>query len=431
MDPERMAAPTRISCPTIAETPRDRACFFGFHDVTPWAPGNDRLAVLRVDPALRRLPNGSDVAEVCLWHPDTGRLDPVGETRAWNFQMGARAQWLPDGRLVWNTLDGTRCGAEILDPESGECTRLDFAVSAISPDGREALAPHFGRLARAWPAYGIAGADAPGLGETAPATDGLWRIDLMSNRAELLLPFPEIAGIGGRIAEESVQFVTHPSYNRSGSRFVFLHRFFTGDGALFSRLVAANRDGSGLRLLAEEKVSHFDWLDDDTLVVWARFLGGTLAAARRSGLLANPALRPLVRIARKLRAHTGHSLANECYFRIDVASGGKAAVGAGLLTRDGHPMFGHGGRWMLTDTYPDGARQQALILFDMTTNERIDIGSFHADPSVGDGDIKCDLHPRWDCSGRLICVDTTDSGTRQCRIVDAGPALDTRGGDGA
>ncbi len=77
----------------------------------------------------------------------------------------------------------------------------------------------------------------------------------------------------------------------------------------------------------------------------------------------------------------------------------------------------------MTDTYPDAKREQALILFDTRTGERLDIGSFRADPAYGDRDIKCDLHPRWDRTGHSICVDTTRNGNRQCAIVDAGPAL--------
>ena len=87
-------------------------------------------------------------------------------------------------------------------------------------------------------------------------------------------------------------------------------------------------------------------------------------------------------------------------------------------------MYRPGGRWLVTDTYPGPDRKQALILFDTGSERRIDMGSFHADASVGDGDVKCDLHPRWDRSGRLVCVDTTRAGVRQCVIVDAGAVLD-------
>ena len=79
-------------CPVIAETPLAAAHFFGFHDVCPWDPTNQCLAILRVDRALRRVPDGTDRAEVCLWEPDSGDMTAIGETHAWNWQQGARAQ---------------------------------------------------------------------------------------------------------------------------------------------------------------------------------------------------------------------------------------------------------------------------------------------------------------------------------------------------
>ena len=389
-----MSATVAIDCPTVAETPTDGAHFFGFHDISPWDPADATLAVLRVDPQLARLPAG-ELAEVCLWRPDTGALEPIGETAAWNFQMGARAQWLPDGRLVYNTLDGDRLAAEIVDPANGAHRTLPFAIGALSPDGRTALSAHYGRLARYWPAYGVAGTTAPAIDEPAPAEDGIWTVDLASGAVRLLVSIAAVAPLGAPPPAGASQFLTHPDYNPAGTRFVFLHRYFTADGALYSRLIAADADGGNLALLVEEKVSHFDWHDDDTVLVWARAGGGALAAARRRELLASPMVRPALRLARRLAPGVKQVIGRETYQLVPVADpASRRPVGAGVLDRDGHPMFGADRRWMLTDTYPDGTRRQTLILYEMATGRRIDIGHFHADPAVGDGDIKCDLHPR-------------------------------------
>lgn len=74
---------------------------------------------------------------------------------------------------------------------------------------------------------------------------------------------------------------------------------------------------------------------------------------------------------------------------------------------------------------PDATVEQVKEkVFDTDSERRIDMASFRADASPGDGDVKFDLHPRWDRSGRLVCVDTTRAGVRQCVIVDAGAVLD-------
>lgn len=423
-----MTERTTVDCPVIAETPTDHAHFFGFHDVTPWNPAGDALVVLRTDPAHRDLPDG-EAAQVCVWRPGEAP-EPVGETTAWNYQMGARAQWLPDGSLVYNVVKDGELGAVRVDPAQGATTSLAFAVGAIEHAGRESVAPHYGRLARHWPAYGVPGTAAPSQDVAVPDDDGLWKLDLETNTVELFLSVADVAAFQPlSVPEDIPQFLTHPLYSPSGNRIAFLHRFLTADHATYTRLVVVDRDGSNMRILAEEKVSHFCFRDDDTILVWARQMAGAIAAARRNGWLASPLLRPALKLARKLKGGMRQALIREHYFLVPVGNpDGRKTVGRDSLPVDGHPMYrpGHP-RWFVTDTYPDETGHQALMLFDTENNARIDIGSFFSDLSVGDGDIKCDLHPRWNPDGTKISVDTTRGGVRQCVIVDPAPVLDEAG----
>ena len=418
-----MARHTEQLCAVIHETPATAAHFFGFHDLCPWDAANEQLAILRVDPGLRRVPGGDDVAELCLWEPAAGRVTPIAETRAWNWQQGARQQWLPGGgrRLAYNALVAGELVGIVHDVESGDARTLPFTLSAISPDGRASLSPHFARLARYWPAYGYPGAAAPGIDDPSPESDGLWRMDLATAKVDLVVSIAQAAALDdGKPPHGAFHFVAHPSFSPSGSRMCFLHRYFTADRALYSRLIVGRPDGAGLVVVAEEKVSHFDWCDEDTILVWARSAPAGLAAARRGGLLAAAPIMPIVRLARKLRPGLKQMLLDERYVLIDVtAPARKTPVGKGVLEQDGHPMYSADRRWILTDTYPDRSRVQTLILYHTESGRRIDIGRFRSDPSVGDSDIKCDLHPRWDRAERLVCVDSTDRGVRQCLIIDA------------
>jgi len=92
-------------------------------------------------------------------------------------------------------------------------------------------------------------------------------------------------------------------------------------------------------------------------------------------------------------------------------------VGEGVLTSDGHCSYSPDGRWILTDTYPDRERLRTLILYRPSDGSRVDIGRFFS-PRELDGEIRCDLHPRWSRDGQKICFDSVHEGHRQIYVVD-------------
>ncbi|MCK5525736.1 MAG: hypothetical protein KAJ05_01210, partial [Candidatus Latescibacteria bacterium] len=74
-------------------------------------------------------------------------------------------------------------------------------------------------------------------------------------------------------------------------------------------------------------------------------------------------------------------------------------------------------RWILTDTYPDGDRMRTLLLYCPEENRRVDLGRFHSS-ELFEGEIRCDLHPRWSRDGRQVCFDSIHEETRQIYVMD-------------
>jgi hypothetical protein len=359
----------RHTCPVVASTPADQPCFVGFHDICPWSPDNRVLAVHRMPADLAASAEAEGALDICLWDPVAGSLEPVGRTTTWSWEQGARLQWLPGAgaTLAYNLLLDGAPGSVLHDLDSGRRRELPFTVYALSPTGRHALSPHFGRLRAYWSSDGYAGAAAPGQDQALPDNDGIHRLDLETGARELLVSVAQAAALGGEYARpDTPHFLTHPTYNPDGGRFVFMHRYITADRALYSRLIAADADGGSLRVLAQEKCSHFAWLDNDTLVAWARFAPRLAAATRRRGLLGLSLLRPLVRKLRSLSPRVKQRLLSEYYYVLPVDDpGARAPLAPSLLEQDGHPMFSADRRWMLTDTYPGPDAMQTLILFDI------------------------------------------------------------------
>lgn len=414
-----------VGCRIAAQTPEGHQHFFGFHDVSPWSHDDKMLAVLRVPPELRATPKSSDSAEVCVWEPDASALRRLAATRAFNWQQGARVQWLPaaPGQLVFNDIQEGRPVSRVLDVSEGLAGPVVPAVYALHPSGSFGLAPDWHRLSEFWRGYSydLPAGGRPGCGEPGD----LRRVEIPDGREGVLVPIAEVRGLCGQgTGAAASDFLSHATFSPSGARLCFMYRRFSEDGALFSFFLACNADGSGLRVLAREKCSHFDWLDDDRLMIWTRKLPGQAAALRAGGWTKRFPFKQMVKLLRTLNPNLKQSLFAESYYEVDYLQPGQMKpVGAGALEQDGHPMFTPDRKWMVTDTYVfEGS--QPLILFRMADGKRFDVARFPAHPEFLAPELKCDLHPRLDRSGRRVAVDSAHSGMRQLYVVDIGEFLD-------
>ena len=413
-------------CKVVAETPAGHQHYFGFHDVSPWSADDQVMALLRVPDNLRATPRATDSAEVCLWTPGGGDPRPIGETHAFNWQQGARVQWVPGQAhvlMVNDLAEGTPV-TRTFDTKAGGWSGISPAVYAVHPSGSFGLAPDWYRLAKWWRDYSY---DLPANGAPACGEAGdLRRVDLATGAEEVIVPIAQARALCGQGANAvGFDFISHAMFSPKGTRFCFMYRRFSEDNALFSFFLVCNADGSDLRVLAKEKCSHFDWLGEDRVVIWTRKLPGQAAALRAGGLTKRFPFRQVIQLVRKLNPSLKQSLFAEMYYEVDYRRPGvMKSVGQGVLEQDGHPMFTPDRGWMVTDTYAfEGS--QPLILFRMTDGKRFDVVKFPVHPDFSDPSRKCDLHPRLDRAGRRVAVDSAHSGSRQLYVVDIGEFLDT------
>lgn len=405
----------------VAETPKDANCFIGFHDIIPWSADGSCLAVHRAAPGYYQMSDTDKEIDICLWRPDDGTLEAVDRTNAWNFQQGARLQWLPGhpDTLVFNAVENGKLAGILRNVKTGERRALSSPIYVFTPDGKKSYAPNFVTLAHRWKAYGYASViGTPDSSD--PSADGIWETDVETDTSRLFVSTQRAADFEAvPNADPASHFLCHPSVSPDGSKVIFLHRFFSADGGLFTRLIVTDREAKVLTLLGQEKVSHSDWIDNDTILVWARFASGELAKARASGVLSSPLIRPLLRIARSFKGQWKKNLLSEAYYLIRVdAPKDRRRYGWPKLDNDGHPMVGRSHRWIVTDTYPDSADNLPVILYNQDTGERIDVAVFTHKSRSDDTDVKCDLHPRWNRDESLVAVDTCEAGYRQVRILN-------------
>ena len=363
------------------------AHFFGYYDKCPWSRDGRRMLVARAS-FQDRPPTASDRLALGTIDVRDGRFEAFADTAAWSWQQGTMLQWIGDSDAVLynGRADDDRAVGVVHDLRTGRTRALPRAVYALHPDGSQAIGLDFGRLQALRPGYGYPPATRIHADNAAPANDGLWRIDTHTGATSLIVSIADVAAHGDPPPGPGMaHWFNHATYNTDGSRLCFLHRYrpIDGTGGWRTRLFTVDANGDDLRLLnGRGLVSHFAWRDPDHLLAWCIGRDGGEAG----------------------------------YFLLSDKTDEARPVGAGVLTRDGHMTYSPDGRWLVTDEYPSGdPPAQPLLLFELATGRRVEIGRFAAPLA---GELRCDLHPRWNRDGTQICFDSAHTGTRQVYVAD-------------
>ncbi|MBW8371822.1 MAG: hypothetical protein K0M66_12755 [Thiobacillus sp.] len=364
--------------------------FFGYYDKTPW--NSSQSLVLAQEAGFNdRAPKADDRVTVGVVHThDNNLFQPLAETAAWNWQQGALLQWHPadpEKLLIHNDRRNDQHVGIVRDTSGAEIAVYDRPLYAVLPDGKTAFSINFSRLAVHRPGYGYAGLRDPFENDPNPAQDGIWAIGLNSGESQLIVSLDRLAALNPKPSMQGgFHYINHIQPSRGGLWIAFFHIWTTGSKGWEVRLYLCRPDGSQLRCLLDTgQISHYDWLGDDAILVWA----------------ADPA--------------TGKP-----HFLHLGLDGGIGIFGEDTLTEDGHCTFSPNRQWVLNDTYPDRFDKRTLMLVKWPEGERIDIARLHSPKSKWWGEIRCDLHPRWSRDGNKICIDSVHEGSRQMYAVDVG-----------
>lgn len=298
-------------------------------------------------------------------------------------------QWLPGSKteVIWNDRQDEMFVSHILDVFTGDKRTLPAPIYALSPDGHQAVFPDFRRLNDMRPGYGYAGIPDPNTHDLAPASVGIWRLNLQTGETELLLSFADIVDVPNPHGDWSAakHWFNHLLVSPDGARFIFLHRWRKpGQQGFSTRMLTADQNGENLYVVDPfGGTSHFIWRDPQHVLAWAY-----------------------------------HPSCGEKFYLYKDQSDEVRVVAPDLMTLNGHCTYLPGQRWILNDTYPHGERHQDLYLYDTESQQRHDLGQFYAPPAYV-GEWRCDLHPRFSPNGKQVVIDSAHSGHgRQLYLID-------------
>jgi hypothetical protein len=399
--PARLGRGFQNSLPPVrAITRGPRFHWFGYYDKLEIDPSG-RYVLGMESEFENRSPGPDDRIKVGMVDlRDGDRWIELGESRAWCWQQGCMLQWRPGSatEVVWNDREGDRFVCRILDVVSGKKRSVPHSIYAVSPDGKTAVTVDYGRLHTMAPGYGYAGVPDPNRDVKLPEDSGIFRVDLESGDAKLIVSIAQAAAIGRPFADmgTSFNYLKHLLFNPDGGRFVFVQRWYPkgpppASSPRFTRLISAKPDGTDLRVIDDNGMtSHFIWRDP----------AHVLAFSDRKPYGAR------------------------FYLFEDKEGGSIEAVGKDVMTQDGHCTYLPGKRWILNDTYPDGRRVQHPYLYHVAGERRVPLGHFHSPQKYSGGlsdEFRCDTHPRFSPDGRSVVIDSPHGEAgRQLHLIDIG-----------
>ena len=270
--------PFRIVSRQITFGPKNH--FFGYIGHVqniPWN-GDGRYVLALRSTFQDHLPDVSEPADIVLI--DMSRqhqVTKVAETRAWNPQQGTMFYWnpeAPDTQFFFNDRDPQSgkvfCVLFDLSQEVGKRRlkefRFDetpFGNSGVSQTGGAFLGINYGRLDWLRRVTGYKGAYDWSRGVLHPDYDGIFRADLASGEARLLVSFKTLANrLRDELprVDETALFINHTLWNREGDRIFFFVRGNFGNRA--ERINASfvmDADGGNLTRMKRHIGGHPEW----------------------------------------------------------------------------------------------------------------------------------------------------------------------------
>jgi hypothetical protein len=362
--------------------------FYGYYDNPAFSGDGKRHLCHRVS-FWDRLPEADDTAVIGVIDVEEGEFLPVAETTAWNFQQGSMLQWnpaSPDDEIIYNVRgDGDYYRAIVQNLKTGERRELSRPVANVSQSGEYGLSISFERMFDFRPGYGYAGHPDPYWDVAHPEQDGVFLVDMVTGENRLVLSLDDITRqLGGLFLPGQKLLINHITFNTDGSRFIALVRNFMENGKSWKTIaITANRDGSDMYVLSDYgHSSHYHWRDPEHIVVWN---GGPVG----------PQLYVLKDKSREI-----------------------VPIDTDFFLRDGHCSYSYTNTdWLLYDSYPDDDSYRHLYLYHTGLLKGIQFGSYYSDPTAH-GDIRSDLHPRWNPAGTAITFDSTHEGRRDIYMTD-------------
>ncbi|MHA7831039.1 MAG: hypothetical protein ACX93O_08055 [Flagellimonas sp.] len=361
--------------------------FFGFHDVSPFSYDDTKILANKLTIPLR-MPNKKDILEVGYFDIKNGKFGEytkIGESRAWNYHKGCRLQWAGEDHVIFNDAEGGKLVSRLYNIYKGITKTIPFPIDTASQCGKFATSFSYGRLEMTMPGYGYDYEDESFKDIKITEATGLFIGSLEDGTRELVVNLQELNDKGGLeqyTIEDAHQYVTHSLFSPDGRYVSFLYRATIVEDIMkrWTQLVVYDRETKKLHFSpTNEMVSHYVWNSKNQIIAYSR-----IGEKDSHVLFEEPTLQKHRRVAYP------------------------------QLNSDGHQSF-ISDNVFVTDTYPDKYRMAKLYKVDLDSNKATLLAAVNSLKKFQSKSYRhwcCDLHPRMNRKGDMVCFDSVHTGER-------------------
>lgn len=352
--------------------------FFGYYDKSP-ENGNGLVLAFITSRSTSLMPEPKRDIELAVF--DGGEPILKLPLSTYNWQQGSRAHWLSDDLFIYNDYDAElSCYVSYVYSVNLKSQVKKFVKPVQDSFGTDYfISLNYQRLMTLRPDYGYRNLPLLSTNELNDLdNDGLWKVNYETSQIDLFISLAKACEIKPKPEmKNAVHKFNHVMISPNGSNFIFMHRYLIGQRRV-DRLFLANSESGEIRILSDYgMVSHCFWVNDRTVL----------------GYMRGPHF-------------------EDGYWLINIETGDFTPFQREKLKKygDGHPHVY--GDWFITDTYPDKSRMQTLILCNLKTGDVRELGEFFHDFRF-QGEMRCDLHPRFSFDGNAVYFDSVFTGQRQ------------------
>lgn len=327
---------------------KGKDAFFGYYDLVSLSDDEKKLLSIVVT---------GEIAEVGYFDVISGDFYKVSETRAWNWQMGARMRWFESGKsILFNDFDGDNFISRIVDLSGKEIERFPYPIFDVNFTSKNAYYCDFTILHHLRKGYGYANKQV-NFDEYYNSTEnGLFMFNLDELKPQTIVSIEELKQIEP-IADmdNKYHYINHITVNPLNGDVMFFHIWTDNRGTWKNRMVFVNSSGKLINIISDfDRASHYDWRDEQTILV-SVYVNG------------------------------------KAEYRLYDYQTGSFDLLDGMKT-DGHPTYLNK-RFFITDTYPNRCAMQSIYICDSKEHSYNNLFSIYHQPHKT-GEERCDLHPR-------------------------------------